>query len=175
MYDVKEHPDYQFRIGSYVMRVQVHKDDESEEEAEERRKVFYAGGWAGMIASMKRGEMEVLWCDGTRSMVSPSDVLLVELEQLLDAYEPLIRLNVSGCIYVVYPRRAEEQEQEDEEEEFYDEDEQEEGERNGEGEEEEEEEEGGEEEGEEAHGNFDDEQETPAEDSHAVRLSLFDL
>lgn len=86
VYDVKEHAAYHFRVGSYVVRVPPCADAGDAPEAEaERRRAHYEGGWAGMVMSMRRGRLDVLWCDASRSTVAPADVLLVELEDLLDA------------------------------------------------------------------------------------------
>lgn len=74
VYDLKDHPDFKYRLGSIVIRV-ANLDESG----------FSCGGQ--VLDLYPTGQIEVWWSDGTTSYAWPQDLYKVGFSRLQDLYK----------------------------------------------------------------------------------------
>lgn len=80
MYELREHADYNYRLGDVVLRLS--NDDPPDGSNSEGPPVPEsvpedALSWVGEITGLENGSLRILWADGQASCVSPQKVFVV--------------------------------------------------------------------------------------------------
>ena len=75
VYELAEHPDFCFRVGDVVLRL---NSDTSSGDAETSVESL---NWVGEVTAMSDGWINVHWADGTRGKVSPTDVYVIHRDE----------------------------------------------------------------------------------------------